>query len=62
MAATTGLDFNIGTYRKMNKSFFLNTTNMTELKLYLNGQYSLDGLLQRYGSEIQDAATAGICI
>jgi hypothetical protein len=30
--------FNKGPYGKLNNSFFLETTNMTELLLYMNGQ------------------------
>jgi hypothetical protein len=52
MAVTIGFSFDIEPYGKMNKNFFLGTTNMYEPKLYMNG------LLQswRYlgGLEIQD--------
>jgi hypothetical protein len=37
MATTTEHSFNLGLYEKNNKNYFIETTNMIELKLYKNG-------------------------
>jgi hypothetical protein len=39
MATITGLSFNIEPYEEMYKSFFFETTNINESKLYINGHW-----------------------